>query len=386
MATKFEILQRYAAENDPEHLFATWYALGRNKIVVSTEDSRKTTRAYTRGILYYLDCKLSELDRCLIYCEDDYFGLLEWEKATLEDSYYGYISFGNNILSSNFKFVSAASQEYIDFCDTYVPTSDFVPFKDEFESADVVQIKDEDYALCTACLGTPFIMDTSLEYTRDQITNLAIRPSLEEYYKWFPKVQIDTYRIGGSVQDVEFPKDAYDIVHYSIQQYGNNANGMITNTLLRAWTESMYGINNQVGRAGSTTSLYSNGMENYFNNRAYSQAILNYNTRSHIDKYIKDGKKYARFYSIKMGTAEIHWAIKTLNFNEVEFARRPELIKLCNANVKLLFGNIRRQAKSDIPGLVDYKEWVTEAKTEIQEVREDWQKLVKYAGVMRGSL
>ena len=110
-------------------------------------------------------------------------------------------------------------------------------------------------------------------------------------------------------------------------------------------------------------------------------------TRVHIDRYQRpDGTWYAQFYSSKGGTVEIYYAMRTYDFNNVEFARRPEVLKLCGAFVKELFANVRRQIKSDIPGAVDYSGWLTEAQTEKKEVEEDFKQLVKASSCMRGSL
>jgi len=352
------------------------------------------TKIYNAGCLYKLQTGgLGELSGALLYCDKEYIGgNLVWSQATLVDEASGFISFGNSIISPCFYYIMSAQ----DLIDVVVPSEliGFIPFQEEFQSTSLVQIPDQEYRLCTLCLGGPFITDEELEYSREDITNLANRPALEEYFKWFPKHMVTTHTISSTDGiDVEFPTGAYGVLHWDVQQAGTSiATGGIANTLLRSFEDAYFG---NCSAANITGSYYGNraphtnlgGVNNLLLSRAATQGMVNYSTRSFFDTYTAaDGKKHAKFYSTKGGVAEIYWGIETWNFADVEFARLPELRKLCNANVKLLFGNLRRQAKSGIPGAYDYSGWVTEANAEIKEVREDWMKIPKASGVVRGSL
>ena len=380
--TKLEILRGY---NNNERA-SSWLAMGSSLI-------QPFTQIYNNGTLYKIASATGgPLASSLVYCDEELIGQVDWLNAECVDGTYGYISFGNNIISPNFYLILTAEELAEEEEKGLNPS--FVPFQEEFQDTGVVQISEADYRLCTVCLGAPFITDDELEYSREDITNLAIKPSLEEYFKWFPKVKLDTFTVSSSnVQDIEFPTGAYDIVHWDIQQAGTSiATGAVTNTLLRSFEDGFYGAYSLAGITGNyfgskaPKTLTSNS-NNYLLSRAATQGLINYSTRSYLDKYIDEaGKRHARFYSTKGGVAEIFWAMETWNFNDVEFARKPELYKLCNANVKKLFATLRRQAKGDIPGAFDYNQWIEEANTEIKEVREDWMALVKYAGVMRGSL
>jgi hypothetical protein len=77
--------------------------------------------------------------------------------------------------------------------------------------------------------------------------------------------------------------------------------------------------------------------------------------------------------------------MKTLDWADVEFARRPELRKLARSNIMHTFGSLRSQAKADIPGTVDYTSWISTAATMREEVINEWKNLVKASGFIRGS-
>jgi len=86
-----------------------------------------------------------------------------------------------------------------------------------------------------------------------------------------------------------------------------------------------------------------------------------------------------------MGSLQIHYAMHTLDWNDVEYARKPELRELARANILRAFGSLRSQAKADIPGAVDYSEWIRRADEITTKVRDGWMELVKHSGIIRGS-
>lgn len=382
MATKFEILKYQY--ND---LFrkATWELLG--KQVIS-----HNTRFYAKDMLYYVDLPgESELHGSLIFCIQDCMEKLDWMNAELSDYQSGFITFGNDIISPNLRLV-CTKQEFDSVAPGAEVSPDFVPFKEEFRKTGIVQISDDDYSTCLKVIGYPFITDDELEFTKEEILNYAIKPSLEEYFHWVPNVKITTHGISTEAIEIQFPTDAYDVVGLSVQQGGAGTGGA-TNSLLRYFELANYGMmpnasgmtGNYVGGGIPKTSTFS--VENLLNTRVMNQALTNYNTRYHFDKFTKpDGTKWIRVYSNKPGNYDIHWAMKSLNFNDVEYAQRQNVIKYCQAEVMELFANLRQQAKSDVTGHFDYGTWLSTAKSMKEEVRNEWKDLVKASFIMRGSL
>ena len=391
MSTKLEMLFASSVQD----IIQTWFSLG-------GLEATPASKVYTKGMLYRVvapDAK-EKINNALVFCNEDYIGKLDWNSAVIMNPAHGELSFGNTIISPIVTMVLSGDM----FDDTIVPDDNFIPFSiTDGESVytlknvgDVI-ISDSDYQQCIKCLGAPFVQEDELEYSKEEIINLAIKPALDMYFKWFPKVEVHTYPATGALQEVDFPKDAYDIVRADVQQMGSSGpfNGP-QNVLLRYWDESLYGGfgagsyygYGMTGSYSSTMGLSgANATGNLLAARAVAQGLTNYMTRVHIDRYQRpDGTWYAQFYSSKGGTVEIYYAMRTYDFNNVEFARRPEVLKLCSAFVKELFANVRRQIKSDIPGAVDYSGWLTEAQTEKKEVEEDFKQLVKASSCMRGSL
>ena len=381
--TREEILRKYT----PLEKKTSWIMMGSNTI-------SSATKVYNEGSLYKLEA-YSNYQDALIYCRKSCSGNFDWRNVYLINEDTGELTFGNDVISAEFTLVMTPEQfNAVDDedVDRFIQTGTFLPFSEE-AAADEVHISEEDYALCLKCLGYPFISESELEYTRSQITSLAIKPALQRYFKYFPKTIIKTYPIvPGTQGDEVFPDGAYDIIHFSLQQAGQGMNGAsIGNPLLYYWSETVpnamssgYGT---YANSGKSTLTNSSGLDVYLNGRALRQALTNYGRRVHVRKErMEDGKYHALFTSTTAGTAEIHYAVQTLDFNDVELARRPEVLKLCEAEIKLLFGNLRRQIKGDIPAMYDYSKWVEEADQTIKDVEENFQNIVKYSSVIRGGL
>lgn len=381
--TREEILRKYT----PLEKKTSWIMMGSNTI-------SSATKVYNEGSLYRLEA-YSNYQDALIYCRKSCSGSFDWRNVYLINEDTGELTFGNDVISAEFTLVMTSEQfNAVDDedVDRFIQTGTFLPFSEEAAEGEV-HISEEDYALCLKCLGYPFISESELEYTRSQITSLAIKPALQRYFKYFPKTIIKTYPIvPGAQGDEVFPDGAYDIIHFSLQQAGQGMNGAsIGNPLLYYWSETVpnamssgYGT---YANSGKSTLTNSSGLDVYLNGRALRQALTNYGRRVHVRKErMEDGKYHALFTSTTAGTAEIHYAVQTLDFNDVELARRPEVLKLCEAEIKLLFGNLRRQIKGDIPAMYDYSKWVEEANQTIKDVEENFQNIVKYSSVIRGGL
>lgn len=377
--TKLQILQGYSNRRIRD----AWVALGENKLT-------DKTKIFTQNMIYQINFDGSSLNGSLLFCKQDYSGLLNWSTCKVIDG-SGEITFGNDIISPVFHLLLLKQDldqitEPIDY--------DFTPFTEK-DTADI-KIPEDIYDICLQPLGYPFITEDELEYTRDQIMELAVKPALIRYFKWFPKLMVQQVTLSGKEQEVEYPTNAYGVEHFSVQQGSvglmGSSSGEVSNTFLRYFDEMMYIGGMGAGITGSYNGLYSpttqtSTVETLVTGRAAQQAYTNYSHRYSLHTVIKeDGKRYLNFYSNKRGRAQITWAMQTYDWNDTELARRTELIKLIQAEIKLLFANLRRLAKGDIPGKFDYDTWIREANEDIKAVDDDWKQIVKFSGILRGSM
>ena len=409
MTTKIEVLLSYSNLKKLD----TWVMLGRNEIKSYIgKDVAKSTRFYSKDMLYLLNDSRSTLNGSLVFCErelSDPMLSVNWDNVELLDGRTGHISFGNNIVSPNFRIVLAtpdvknildtlgltySGNNYAEVVQSqYTQQMTFTPFVELTLSggAGSVTINDYDYEEVMSCLGAPFIRDEELEYSKQEILDLAIRPALREFFKWCPKARPQEVSVTTRVQTVPMPSDAYCVVGLSLQQNGVSPAGDVTNPFMYAYQQQMYGgitnpLNSHMG-----TGVYNvnrNGMSTILSNRAVAQAYVNYTRRVHYEGPYKnsDGSRYITIYSNTNGRFNIWWGIESHDFNDVEMAQKDNAIRLAKAKVMQLFGNLRRQSKSDIPGQVNYDYLITEGKELEKEVITELKDLVKSSGVLRGSL
>ena len=107
MTTKIEVLLSYSNLKKLD----TWVMLGRNEIKSYIgKDVAKSTRFYSKDMLYLLNDSRSTLNGSLVFCErelSDPMLSVNWDNVELLDGRTGHISFGNNIVSPNFRIVLA---------------------------------------------------------------------------------------------------------------------------------------------------------------------------------------------------------------------------------------------------------------------------------------
>jgi hypothetical protein len=372
--TKAEILFSYSTRRVRD----SWYALGQLEIT-------NASRIYNMGQLYKVTGSTGELEGCLVFCQKEYIGSgLPWDNAIIVNALYGEVSFGSDIISPNFLLIiTAAELEAV----TEAVDEEFLPFlEQEGENEASVSIPEAELNIILSSLGVPFISLDELEYSAEDIINLAIVPAMDEYYKWFPKTETVTYPINtANEMEVEYPTDAYAVLAVSIQQSGTQGT---TNTMLRYLDEVVWNSASPVvsgGAGGREPHTQTSSWGALMLDRAARQGMINYMTRVHHTTVLKHGVRYLQATCNKYGFLQVTWAMKSRDWNEIEYARLGEVRKLATAYAQLIFAAIRTQSKTDIPGLVDYSSWISRGNTASEAVIKLWQEAAKFSGIMRGS-
>lgn len=385
--TKYDYL-RSKIEESPCDILYTWMAFGENKIT-------KSSKIYNADMLYKVEHDNSALNGYILYCKKSYIGSdISWEKGRLYDYSFGEITFGNDIVSPYFYVLLTREEvekvlEDESFEEGY---KNFTPYKD-INAKGVVTISEEDYERCISCLGYPFITEDELEFSREEIINLAIKPALEEYFHWIPPLEITVHEAKTESTEVDMPSDAYGVVGISLQQYGTGMNSTNMSPFQYALEQSMlsgytYGNNSIYGTNRSFGMRNGSGLVSNLQGRAYSQAVINYGRRVHYEGPYRraDNSKYIKVYSNVIGVFNIYWARRSLDFNDVEFSNRTRVFNYAQANIKELFANLRRQSKTDLPGHASYDSWITEANDTRGKIIDEYKAIVKSSYAIRGSL
>ena len=119
--------------------------------------------------------------------------------------------------------------------------------------------------------------------------------------------------------------------------------------------------------------------------RAVRQGITNYAQRISFKTELNSetNKKHVYGYSLKTGVLTIEWALMSNQWTDIDYRRVNDVRLLATARVLRALGMLRSQAKSDIPGSVDYDKFITRADSIEEEVHDRWRNMTKVA-LVRG--
>jgi hypothetical protein len=446
--TKYEILQSYKRAGQNFRIRDTWVNLGSSTI-------NATSCAFIMDMIYKVDLgstSTSVLNGALIYCEASYYAPLppdwnavpnanptpgpgigvlpnwnagqplapgsgsdlidefadanpfnlsggggatgpqsptDWENVIVEDAEQGYFSFIDGVITPYFRLLLTAD-ELAAITTALDPT--FIPYNETVAAS--VNIPEDELELIMVEAGLPFLTWAEIEFPRNKVIDLMVKPAMQEYFKYFPINKTTTLQVAttlGNEFRVELPEGAYGVTRAFIVQGGYADAGPIGGNPLY-WAAGGNGNGSGLGSPGP--SGQGSRLPGYANlnafttmalDRAARQGIINYITRVHFQIKRVGNKKYAVGNANKVGLVEIHWAMASNDWQDIEYARQPEVRKLATAKVLRALGMLRSQVKEDIPGQVDYSGFITRAKELEDEVLEFWRSIPRTIAI-RGSL
>jgi len=256
-----------------------------------------------------------------------------------------------------------------------------------FASLDVIDISDNELNKILIEVGVPFITLQELEYSRDDILNLMIKPAIDEYYKWFPILTVNQYPAYQAMIRVPIPPYA-KVVQRAYINPGYPMTGNHLNPITRYFDEVVLSASSR-GSFASPSINYRN-RQPFADIQAYStflleksvrQGAINHGTRKRIRVEMING--FVTGYSNIQGVLEIEWGSCSYNWEHIPYNRVSEVRKLAKAYVLRALGGLRSQAKEDMPGLLNYETFMTRADKLEEEVMELWQGMTKVV-VIRG--
>jgi hypothetical protein len=384
--TKYEILSGYKAAGESDRIRDSWANLGGALVT-------PTSRSFVKDMIYRVQLGSSnpDLEGALILCEAPLYSVdpLDWGAAVLEDPELGFFSFSQGIITPHFRLLLTGTEVALI---TSPVDHAFVPYF-EMETA-TINIPDEELELILTEVGVPFVLMEELEFPKHKIINNMIRPAFQSYFKNFPIIKVlknqSISTTLGQRFEVEMPVGAYGVTRAMIIQGAYGSAGPVGGNPL-FWAA---GGNGGGGVGGSLSPSSTSNRPGFANlqgfttmalDRASRQGIINYSTRVQVMIERKNGKKYVTGTSNKAGVLEIHWAYASNDWDDIDYARQPEVRDLCTAKVLRALGMLRGQVKSDLPGTVDFAGFITRAKELEDKVITFWESIPRTVAI-RGSL
>ena len=378
---KLQLLQTYTANR----LRDTWVQLGSQSIDYYN-------KIFNRGAVFKLvntTTNACPLSGYLFFCNDDVQlqTNFSWSNQIANVNDAGVLD-GNiydsttGIINKNFTWILSATNFNaitIPFDPTFIPFSDVAQGVGVTANSSVV-IPQADLNQILIELGVPFININELEYTPDQILDNMILPAMKEYFKWYPITTRQVYPITNTFFSIPIPPYAFGVeTAYVNPIYMNNASASNPFTY---FSEIAYGgapgfpapvpnINSRRRRGfPDTTALSTMILE-----RAVRQGAVNYGKRQRVATHIQQG--VVTGYANIVGNLEITWASFSNQWIDIPFNRQTEVRDLARAYVLRAFGSLRSQANSEIPGALNYEQFITRADQLEANVIELWRASTK---------
>lgn len=259
----------------------------------------------------------------------------------------------------------------------------FIPFPD----IDPIEISDEELQVILLEAGVPFITPEELEFTRDQILSLMIKPAMKEFFKWFPLITIEVSSMASFQIDETIPPWAFGVQRVWVNP-GYPINQAIGNPLIRYFDEVMLASssrgafsNPQINYKRKQGFVDTNAYSTFMLEKAVRQAAVNYGSRMRVRVDVRSGKITG--YCNKTGTLEIEYAQASNKWEDIPYNRQAEVRDLAKAYVLRAFGMLRSQQDASSPGRLNYDHFVARADLLEQKVKDLWAAYPKMA-IIRG--
>jgi hypothetical protein len=366
--TRLELLYSYTLAQRRD----AWISMGQQEVDTFT-------KTYTRNSLVRVMPAAIPLNGCIVFVDEDFVdNTFSWSDWTLDNASTGTIINTSLIIHPHLHVILTSAQyqslTLIDFDPTFIPFS-------ETALSDAITIDDDELNRILIEAGVPFIDLSELEYSKEAILKNMIYPAVQEYFKWFPIITMGLYGCADTNFDIPIPEGAFTAVRAYINP-GYPISNVQGNPLIRYFDEVLMSISPR--GAFSTPNLNSSRRQGFVDTQSYAtyileraarQGIINYGTRTRLRFFIQQGR--VKGYTTKRGVLEIEWGSMSNKWSDIPFNRQSEARELAKAYVLRAFAMLRMQAKSDLPGIIDYSQFLTRADDLEKKVIDLWQASTK---------
>lgn len=374
-------------------IYYTWNAFGELK-------ATNNTKVFTKDTIFQVT-EEGPLKDAIVYCKYGYnvdpkngFDQIDWKTAQKQDV-EGQVYFYQGVVSPNFQIL-LTPDEYHQINTTAPIPENFIPFENNNAKTSSISISDQEYMIVAAELGVPFLREEELEYNRDIIIDICIKPAIDQYYAFFPIIIDEAVQGIGPNQEyfVEyhtFPDDpsavAYKGIPYMTMGAGGGTSAAFGTGAFSFMREqytsgymggSSYGFGRGITYSkpvpGFTGRSNGDFMSAYILGRAAQQGYINYNRREYDRDVFKNNKRYVHGFASTGGALNIHWMCMSTDYARIDYWMLPEVRKLCTANALRNLGALRSLIKPSDNNPIDFSGMQTRADALESKVLERWSK------------
>lgn len=256
-----------------------------------------------------------------------------------------------------------------------------------FKGIDEIDIDDDTLNTILLETGVPFITLEELEFTRDQILKLMIKPAMEEYYKWYPIRIVEQYPVPVAFIDIPIPPYVKTVERAYINP-GYPITGNHYNPITRYFDEVVLAASSRGTFANPSINYRKRqgftdlqGYSTFLLEKAVRQGAMNVGTRKRIRVELHNGR--LKGYSNIQGILEVEWNTISYDWNDIPFNRQSEVREFATAKILRALGGLRSQVNTELPGTLKYDTFMTRADTLEEKILTLWKESTKSV-VIRG--
>lgn len=395
--TKWNYLKNLV-ETRPEEVQKTWIALG-------SQIYNSNTKIYNSNSFFKVNETNGDLANALIYCLQTYtvsnkFPNINWSEMTVE-TVSQMVSTQNGIISPFFKVI--ALEEQLISVQSVIPEDDFIPFKN-LKATNEVTIDDDQLIILLTETGAPFVRLDEYEWdeaTREVISKYMLKPAFDDFYTYFPIIEEECLgQIGANVDfDFPLPEGAHGAIPYYVLGSSGGALGRGAGSPFAFYNETILAGGAGQGTFGKGIS-YRKPVPGFTGGASQvdarlqalqaAQGLTNYFRRERVKKYRnkEDGLLHIKGFSTVGGTLCVKWLMHSYDYNDLEFELEPTFRDHAKAMILRNLGMLRGMLKIDIPGTIDFSQYISRADKLDELSIEKWKVMktnYKFA-ILRGGL
>lgn len=352
------------------------------------------TRIYNSGT--FLKIAEGPLQDYIVYCVESSTSKFDWTNTSIT-ALNSFVSLRQGTELPYFRIV-LTKDELDKIADTDVDENLDLSI---FEAKSTIQISDEDLTNILTEEGVPFVSIDELEYNRQQICDIVVKPTLHFYFERFPLVTYyePGYVAAGSKFRFKFPEHVHGAMAWTTIGAGTGTSGgysSVREFITEQYTMGGRGsssfnraINYRKSVPGYTGQQYG-GAANGFLSTMLNQAYSNLYRREvvHIERI--DGNKYVTGHTTIGGSLCIAWLGDSDNWDDIDYEFYTDAIKYAKGLAMVNIGALRNLIKSDVPANMSDSNMKSEGQNYMKEVADAWNdssnKLALGGGIHRGGL
>jgi len=214
-------------------------------------------------------------------------------------------------------------------------------------------------------VGYPVLTLEDIEISVDQLKEIVIIPVLREFYSWFPITTFNEYSVTSTFA-IDFPEtNIFGILDARINTNSLGGGAVTSNPFIN----EQFAYNRIRKQRYGTRYDYNLEIADIMV-RAQRESELNSIIGKRIDVSIMN--RQVTGYTNVVGRLLIEWAHWDENFENIQYTKQDEVIKLCKARLLRVMAMIRGQQNSDTPVQFDAALFLDRAKELEEEVKEKW--------------